>query len=148
MRLMEDVELPLPTVARNSVPMPPWANPSSSYGSPSVIQPASNDRLPRLIPRSEYVSTATTLSVQPEASALRERVTSAPAQPVTIIALQAGSAVLARDYWVEGENIHCVASNGSEQQVPLGMVDLAQTVKVNQERNVEFALRSRGAVEQ
>jgi hypothetical protein len=75
-------------------------------------------------------------------------VTSAPAQPVTIIALQAGSAVLAREYWVEGANIHCIASNGSEQQVPLGMVDLAQTVKVNQERNVEFALRSRGAVEQ
>src|SRR5690349_4108385 len=57
MRLMEDVELPLPTVAKNSVPMPPWANPSSSYGSPSAIQPAS-DRTPRLIPRSEYAQSA------------------------------------------------------------------------------------------
>jgi hypothetical protein len=56
--------------------------------------------------------------------------------------------VLARDYWVEGGNIHCVAENGAEQQVPLSAVDLAQTVKVNQERNVDFALRSRGAVEQ
>jgi hypothetical protein len=148
MRLMEDVELPLPTVARNSVPMPPWANPSSSYGSPSAIQPASNNQTPRLIPRSEYAQSAPVASVQSVVSTSTERVTSAPAQPVTIIALQAGSAVLAREYWVEGANIHCIASNGSEQQVPLGMVDLAQTVKVNQERNVEFALRSRGAVEQ
>ena len=67
---------------------------------------------------------------------------------MTIIALQAGSAVLARDYWVEGENIHCVAQNGAEQQVPLNAVDLAETVKVNQERNVGFTLRSRGVVEQ
>jgi hypothetical protein len=86
--------------------------------------------------------------VQPEASASSERVTSAPAQPVTIIALQAGAAVLARDYWVEGMNIHCVAENGAEQQVPLTAVDLAQTVKVNQERNVSFSLRSRGTLEQ
>jgi len=71
-----------------------------------------------------------------------------PSQPMTIIALQAGSAVLARDYWVEGANIHCVAENGAEQQVPLNAVDLAETVKVNQERNVGFTLRPRAVVEQ
>jgi hypothetical protein len=147
MRLMEDVELPLPVTARNSYPAPPWVNQNSSYRSPSAIQPASGG-IPRLIPRSEYASTATNLSVQPEASASSDRITSAPSQPVTIIALQAGAAVLARDYWVEGTNIHCVAENGAEQQVPLTAVDLAQTVKVNQERNVAFSLRSRGALEQ
>jgi hypothetical protein len=154
LRLMEDVELPLPMVARN-YPAPPWVDQNSSYRAPSAVQPAA-DRMPRLIPRSEYGSTAVAPSVQPAASTLSDgmtsasagRVTSAPAQPVTIIALQAGSAVLARDYWVEGASIHCVAENGAEQQVPLTAVDLAQTVKVNQERNVEFALRSRGAVEQ
>ncbi len=153
LRLMEDVEVPLPMVARN-YPAPPWVNQNGSYRAPSAIQPAA-DRMPRLVPRSEYASTAVTPSVQPAAStsdgvtsASPGRVTSEPAQPVTIIALQAGSAVLARDYWVEGANIHCVAENGAEQQVPLTAVDLAQTVRVNQERNVEFALRSRGAVEQ
>ena len=146
LRLMEDVELPLPMTARN-YPTPPWVNQNSSYRAPSSIQPAS-DRAPRLIPRSEYTSTAVAPSVQPAASTLTSRVSYVPAQPVTIIALQAGSAVLARDYWVEGGNIHCVAENGAEQQVPLSAVDLAQTVKVNQERNVDFALRSRGAVEQ
>jgi hypothetical protein len=153
LRLMEDVEVPLPMVARN-YPAPPWVNQNGSYRAPSAIQPAA-DRMPRLVPRSEYASTAVTPSVQPAAStsdgvtsASPGGVTSEPAQPVTIIALQAGSAVLARDYWVEGANIHCVAENGAEQQVPLTAVDLAQTVRVNQERNVEFALRSRGAVEQ
>ena len=142
MRLMEDVELP--TVAK-AYPAPPWVNQNSSYRGPSSYQPAA-DRTPRLIPRAEYAST--TISVQPAASALPERVTSAPVQPVTIIALQAGSAVLAREYWVEGANIHCVGENGAEQQVPLAAVDLAETVKVNQERNVGFSLRSRGGVEQ
>lgn len=144
MRLMEDVELP---TFSKAYPAPPWVNQNSSYRAPSSYQPAAS-RTPRLIPRAEYASSTTAVPVQPAASTLTERVTSAPAQPVTIIALQAGSAVLARDYWVEGANIHCVAENGAEQQVPLAAVDLAQTVKVNQERNVEFALRSRGAVEQ
>ena len=153
MRLMEDVELPLPSQARNSYPAPPWVNQNSSYRAPSAIQPAS-DRTPRLIPRAEYASTTTPAEIQPVAapqtppSVPAERITSTPAQPMTIIALQAGSAVLARDYWVEGANIHCVAENGAEQQVPLTAVDLAETVKVNQERNVGFTLRSRGVVEQ
>ncbi len=154
MRLMEDVELPLPSQARNSYPAPPWVNQNSSYRAPSAIQPASA-RTPRLIPRAEYAQTANPAPIQPAAvaaptltSAPTDRITSAPTQPVTIIALQAGSAVLARNYWVEGANIHCVADNGAEQQVPLTAVDLAETVKVNQERNVAFALRSRAVVEQ
>ena len=150
MRLMEDVELP--TVAK-AYPAPPWVNQNSSYRSPSAIQPAAN-HTPRLIPRAEYASVASPAEIQPAAAAqnLTEapagRITSSPSQPMTIIALQAGSAVLARDYWVEGASIHCVAENGAEQQVPLTAVDLATTVKVNQERNVGFELRSRGVVEQ
>lgn len=152
MRLMEDVEIPLPTVAKN-YPVPPWVNQNSSYR-PSAIQPDSN-RTPRLIPRAEYTSAAIPAENQPAAVAVQtltsapiERIASTPAQSVTIIALQTGSAVLARDYWVEGANIHCVAKNGAEQQVPLTAIDLAETVKVNQERNVAFALRSRAVVEQ
>ena len=133
MRLMEDVELP--TVARNSVPAPPWVNPSS-YRSPASYQPTTT---PRLLPRVSYDQAVSTSAPQ---------VTSVPAQAVTIIALQSGSAVLARDYWVEGTNIHCVSQDGADQQVPLGAVDLTQTVKLNEERNVPFALHSRGAVEQ
>jgi hypothetical protein len=63
-----------------------------------------------------------------------------------VIALQAGTALLARRYWVEGTDIHCVSQEGAEQNVPLSLIDLAQTVKVNQERNVEFSLHSRNSV--
>ena len=73
-----------------------------------------------------------------------------PAQhrgPVTVIALQAGTALIASRYWVEGEDLHCVSQDGSEQSVPLTLVDLAQTVKVNQERNVAFSLHSKPRAE-
>ncbi len=136
MRLMEDVELPLPTSASN-VPAPPWVKPSStsSYRSSSSYQAAS-DR-PQLVPRATYMKP---VESQP--------VTTTPSEPVTIIALQAGAAVLARDYWVDGTNLHCVAQDGAQRDVPLAALDLAQTVRLNQDRNIDFSLHSRGAVEQ
>ena len=66
---------------------------------------------------------------------------------VTVIALQAGTALIASRYWVEGEDLHCMSQDGSEQSVPLTLVDLAQTVKVNQERNVAFSLHSKPRAE-
>src|SRR5678815_6069059 len=39
LRLMDDVEVPFPVQARNSVPMPPWASPSSYRSSTPVFRP-------------------------------------------------------------------------------------------------------------
>ena len=132
LRLMEDVEVPF-AVARNGVPMPDY-RPSAYRGSSSMYQPAStlqrDDSPVRRITYSEPRST--------------------PAQhrgQVTVIALQAGTALIASRYWVEGEDLHCVSQDGSEQNVPLTLVDLAQTVKVNQERNLAFSLHSRPRAE-
>jgi hypothetical protein len=132
LRLMEDVEVPF-AVARNGVPMPDY-RPSAYRGSSSMYQPAStlqrDDSPVRRITYSESRST--------------------PAQhrgQVTVIALQAGTALIASRYWVEGEDLHCISQDGSEQNVPLTLVDLAQTVKVNQERNVAFSLHSRPRAE-
>ena len=132
LRLMEDVEVPF-AVARNGVPMPDY-RPSAYRGSSSMYQPAS--------------------TLQRDDSPIR-RITyneprSTPAQhrgQVTVIALQAGTALIASRYWVEGEDLHCVSQDGSEQSVPLTLVDLAQTVKINQERNVAFSLHSRPRAE-
>jgi hypothetical protein len=132
LRLMEDVEVPF-AVAKNGVPMPDY-RPSAYRGSSLMYQPAS--------------------TVQRDDSPVR-RITyseprSMPAQrsgQVTVIALQAGTALIASRYWVEGEDLHCVSQDGSEQNVPLTLVDLAQTVKVNQERNVAFSLHSRPRAE-
>jgi hypothetical protein len=133
LRLMEDVEVPF-AVAKNGVPMPDY-RPSAYRGSSSLYQPAS--------------------AVQSETSRSDDspvqRITYSEPRPmpaqrhgqVTVIALQASTALIASRYWVEGEDIHCISQDGAEQDVPLALVDLAQTVKVNQERNVAFSLHAR-----
>jgi hypothetical protein len=135
LRLMEDVEVPF-AVAHN-YPAPPWKDDASYNSSSSLYQPASTTASGSPIQRVNYGAR------QPLSSNAR----------VTVIALQAGGALLATRYWLQGTAIHCVSATGAEQDVPLGMVDLAQTVKLNQERNVDFVLASRavhvqGAVEQ
>lgn len=133
LRLMEDVEVPF-AVAKNGVPMPDY-RPSAYRGSSSFYQPA---------------STTSSEAMQTDDSPVRRITYSEPRSTpiqrhpqVTVIALQAGTALIASHYWVEGEDLHCVSQDGSEQSVPLALVDLAQTVKVNQERNVAFYLHSR-----
>lgn len=136
LRLMEDIEVPFP-VARNSVPMPPWAKPSSyhSYGYSGSLQPA------------PAVNQGVT--VQPATYTQRaEPAPLASGAPLTIIALKGGAAFLAQEYWIQGGQMHCVSSNGEDKQLPLDKIDLDQTVRVNQERHVDFALQSRDAVEQ
>jgi hypothetical protein len=136
LRLMEDIEVPFP-VARNAVPMPPWATPSNyhSYGYSGSLQP-----VPAVSPA---------VTVQPATYSQRtEPVLSAPPGQLTIIALKGGAAFMAREYWIQGSQMHCVSSSGEEKLLPLEKIDLSQTVRVNQERNVDFVLQSRDAVEQ
>jgi len=141
LRLMEDVEVPFPTsAARNSIPMPPWATPSryqaSSYG---VFRPASN------------VSQEQTPTVTPayytDLPQPRQQLAEPPGseQPLTIIALKGGAAYLAREYWVQGGQMHCVSGDGEQNVFPLEKIDLYQTTRVNLERKVEFVLQSRDA---
>jgi hypothetical protein len=129
LRLMEDVEVPF-SVAHN-YPVPPRKDEQSSYnsGSSSIYRPAS--------------------TTQADAPAIQR--VSYGAKPsgdgqVTVIALQAGGALLAQRYWLAGSSLHCVSAAGAEQDVPLGMIDLAETVRLNQERNVGFVLNSKGVV--
>jgi len=125
LRLMDDVELPLPTVARNSVPAPPWATPRGYNGPTTDFQPA---------------SMAPTVTFPPTAEPT--------AQSITVIALQGGSAVLARDYWLDGAQLHCVSEDGAEHVLPIARLDLAETFRVNQERNVNLSLHSKAENEQ
>jgi hypothetical protein len=138
---MEDVEVPF-AVARNGVPMPDY-RPSAYRGStyqPSSYQSSSNQQ-----PASSYQSAAvqSDAPVVRTASYTQQRPASVYDGQVTIIALQAGAAVLATRYWIDGSDLHCVTGDGAEQNVPLALVDLQETVKVNQERNVAFSLHSR-----
>ena len=133
LRLMEDIEVPFPT-ARNSVPMPPWATPSS-YGYSGSLQP----------------SPATSRGVTVQPATYTQRTVpelSTPASQLTVIALKGGAAFLAQQYWIQGGQMHCVSSGGEEKVLALEKVDLEQTVSVNRERNVDFVLQSRDVAEQ
>jgi hypothetical protein len=151
MRLMEDVDVPVPASFRASVPAPPWARPSSyapaSYG---LLQPAS------LVTR-EPVSAVPVSAVATEDGApvvtprpvepLAVSATGpARSQPSALVVLHGGSAFLAREYWIQSGQMHCLSEDGEAKAFPLESVDLYQTVKVNRERNVEFSLRTKDAV--
>ena len=128
LRLMEDEVIP-PQNSVNSVPMPPWAHPSNS----ALNWPA---------PRNDYhlVNATTTHSVPRP-----PLVTSEPSgQTTTVLVLKDQSAYIVREYWLDGEAIHCVTVAGEKQLVPVGRLDLGETVRLNRERNVTFALQTRG----
>ncbi|HEY7351802.1 MAG TPA: hypothetical protein VH596_03440 [Terriglobales bacterium] len=133
LRLMDDVEVPFAT-ARNygGVPMPDY-RPSSYRGSTSAYPSTTDYRTESAMRSSEPVVRSATYT--------RSRASEVGTQ-VTVIALQAGAAVLATRYWIEGSDLHCVTQDGTEQTLSLALIDLPQTVKLNQERNVGFSLRT------
>jgi hypothetical protein len=153
LRLMEDVEVPF-AVAKN-VPMPPWASPSayqpSSYrvfrqASASLVEAPAAPSVTNL-PLTRVASPAPVLAAMPPAAVS----SAAPqgAEPtLTVLALLSGQAVLARDYWVEGGEVHCLSQNGEQSTIPLDQMDLYQTASLNRQRNVRFVLQSRDIVAQ
>jgi hypothetical protein len=128
LRLMEDVEVPF-EVANNGVPRPDY-RPSAYRGGSSMYQPASTSRSDNSPVRRITYGEPRSMPAQRQGQ-------------LTVIALQSGMALLASRYWVEGLDLHCVSQTGAEENVPLSLVDLTQTVKVNQERNMAFSLYSR-----
>jgi hypothetical protein len=137
LRLMEDMEFSVPPVRTSSIPAPPWATPSRYDANASAVyRPASATLQPQ------------SATLQP-ANFVQQPAQQQPAEPIaTVIVLKGGAAWLARDYWVEAGQLHCVSADGEQKLVALDSMDLYQTVRVNRERRVEFVLHSRGPVEQ
>lgn len=154
MRLMEDVDVPVPYAARANVPAPPWAQPSNyapaSYG---LLRPAAMvTREPQMVPVAAQASSsgdvAAALAPRPVEPMSVQAIAPAAvsASPSAFIVLHGGAAFLAREYWIQDGQMHCVSEDGVAKAFPLDSLDLYQTVKVNRERNVEFNLRSKNAV--
>jgi hypothetical protein len=141
LRLMEDIELPY---TRASVPMPPWATPSSYYG-------AAYNSSPRVVASS---SSAQALSIRPATYIQRSEPAAQASTPaangpaMTIIAMKDGTAMLAQGYWLESGKLQWMSEGGEQKALPLEQVDLYQTTRLNHERNVDFVLQSKSAVEQ
>ena len=166
LKLMEDVVVPAALPVRAAVPSPPWAQPTSYIPSPyGLLRPAS---LTTREPRSPVVRTASAAGPA-NAPAYIEQMEQVPAQrswdemgataqPATsatgpgrsvVIILKGGSALLAREYWVQGSQLNCVSEAGENKTFPLENLDLYQTVRLNRERNLEFVLHAKsGEVEQ
>ena len=47
------------------------------------------------------------------------------------------------DYWVEGDNLHYVTNYGGKNSVPLELIDLGTTIRLNSERGIEFSLHTK-----
>lgn len=138
LRVMEDVEVPFP-VAWNIVPAPPWASPSS--------YPSAGERSQYDVPRPPLPRNSS-LTVTPASYSTRSAAPAQPSDPrLTVIALKSGAAIVASQYWVQGGEMRCVSASG-EQRIPLDQLDLYRTTTLNRERNLDFVLQSRDAVEQ
>jgi hypothetical protein len=146
LRLLEDIEVPLAaSAARASVPMPPWVSPSRYDTSSSILYtPAST--APR--GQSATLQPASFVQRQAELQPTEHQELLSAERPTTVIVLKGGAAWLARDYWVEGGQVHCVSPDGEQKLVALDTMDLYQTVRLNRERHIEFVLHSKDPIEQ
>jgi hypothetical protein len=150
MRLMEDVTVPAPQ-ARASVPAPPWVTPGSytpaKYG---LLRPASAVTRDVAAPRAELNASPVLeqAPVAPSAAEPLPGVQATAGEHSTLIILKGGSAFVAREYWVQGSQLHCVSESGEQKEFPLETMDLYQTVRLNHERNVEFELSTKDLREQ
>jgi len=63
--------------------------------------------------------------------------------PITLLQLKNGWMYGLTDYWVEGDNLHYVTNYGGKNFVPLELIDLPTTIRLNSERGGEFSLHTK-----
>jgi hypothetical protein len=148
LRLMEDIEIGGPGPVARNFPAPPWASPSSYHTSSyPVFRPASLQEQPVTIRTANYTSPST--QPAPTAQPTAQPVSKPTAEPsLTVLALVGGEAFLAREYWVQGGDVHCVSAEGEHRIFPLEQMDLYQTASLNRQRNTKFVLQTRDTIEQ
>ena len=60
----------------------------------------------------------------------------------TILLFNDDTGYLASDYWLEGTQLHMVTPDGRQQVVPVGKLNLDETVRQNKQRDVDVVLRT------
>src|SRR5262249_3222737 len=142
LRLLEDVEVP----ASVAVPRPPSSilqtprlNPSGRstplrqpwYAGSTA--PAVASTTPAPPPMQEQSGTVGSIHFAEVPSGAQ----------LTWLILKDGDSYLVRDYWIEAGKLQCVTLDGERKLVPLARLNMDETVRLNQERNVAFVIRSR-----
>src|SRR5215471_990841 len=137
LRLMADLHIPVTTVAsRLSLPSaePSRQGTNSPRRSSDEGSSSENSEIPTLQTSTSPEATKV-LSANPFAERLSGR-------QLTILLLKDDTGYLAIDYWLEGTKLHCLTLDAQHKVMPLGKLDLNETVRVNRDRNVEVVLRS------
>jgi hypothetical protein len=147
LRLMEDVDVPTVVASRTSALTPQVRQ----------FRPSSQDTSsPRLRPDDIAGSEASDMSaVSPTpmsepikvvgSSHFVERLSG---RQLTILLLKDNTGYMATNHWLEGTQLHCLTLDGEHKVVPLGRLDLNETVRLNRDRNVEIVLRTKDGREQ
>ena len=132
LRLLEDVEVPAPVAAARTTPsMPQDSSFRPSGGSKPFLQP--------LYEGSREPSVAGMMPTRVHGDFLEDP----PVPQLTWLILKDGASYLVKDYWLEFGKLQFVTLDGERKLLPLARLDLERTVRLNQERNVQFAIRSR-----
>jgi hypothetical protein len=97
--------------------------------------------------RDPSVASATTARLQGQSRGLAPRdLSEDPFEPqLTWLVLKNGTSYLVRDYWLEFGKLQCVTLDGERKLLRLSRLDLDETVRLNRERGMEFAIRSRNS---
>jgi hypothetical protein len=141
LRLLEDVEVPAVAASSttSSMPQSTRLRPSSRstplrrpfYAGSTVPSEASVTTTPAPTEEGRETMTSSYLS---EGSSVPQ---------LTWLTLKDGMSYLVRDYWLQFGKLQCVTLDGERKSIPLARLDLDETIRLNQERNVEFVIRSR-----
>ena len=134
MRVMEDIVLPAPetNASVRPVPMPPRARPSSGLRAPEVDNGQS--RLMNTV-RSEPVSVPRPPMIS-RTPVDDDRIS-------TVIVMKDHTAYIARQYWLDNEQVMGIAEDGTTKSIPIAEMDFTETIRLNRERNVPFVLMAR-----
>lgn len=138
LRLLEDVEVPTVVTARNT---------SSMSAAPRLKPSGTDASLPRLsLGRSPAALVASAASratpAHDQASIITVDLADHASAQITVLVLKGGSGYLATDYWLEAGQLRFRTPDGEYKLLPVGRLDLEETVQLNRERNVEFVLRT------
>jgi hypothetical protein len=138
LRLLEDVEIPATALASSTTPSMPH---------PTRLRPTrgSTPLQQQLYAGSTTALAATLGPAQDPRETARSRYFSEGllVPQLTWLILKDGTSHLVKDYWIEFGKLQCVTLDGERKLPPLARLDLDETLRLNQERNVEFVIRSR-----
>ncbi len=125
MKLMQD--LPIPEDAAGIAPERRLLKPGAFRPDPGSTAPGLRDAM----------------STPPAGATLPSESAQAANAEGTALILKNGGGVLVRNYWFEdGRRIRYWAFDGTEGLLPIQALDLGRTVRINQQRGVDFVIRS------